>query len=185
MAPPAKIGEDAFRDNPKPRLTPGASALIAWRAGRLTYSSHGLRFSGGISQTEGLLMIDWGQVLEIVVAGAPAAAFMLVAGWLVWSVIRLVRGIRAAFRRRFPAKEQPPAPSSHRVRIEPVIDSGRTPDHEAHEGADHHDITRTLRALTERIEDLEMRVSSLRPSEGTAPRLRLVTDKDLVPSQPS
>jgi len=125
-------------------------------------------------------MVDWDTALEIAIAGAPAAAVTLLAVWLVWVVRRLVRGIKKAFRKdRRTAEPHRERSMGVRARIEPTL--GPVP-HADPSHADQDQLVESLRALTERVEELEQRLALVAqgPRTGQTP-LRLVKNDDLQP----
>jgi hypothetical protein len=125
-------------------------------------------------------MVDWDTALEIAIAGAPAAAVTLLAVWLVWFARRLVRGIRMAFRKdRRTAEPRPERSKGVGVRIEPTLEPvpHADPSH-----PDHDRLVESLRALTERVEELEQRLALVAQGQRTGQTpLRLVKNEDLQP----
>jgi hypothetical protein len=122
-------------------------------------------------------MVDWGRVLEIGMAGAPAVAFLLFAVWTLWFVRRLFRGLARLVSRE--PKDVPVQATSRNsaVRIEPVLEPVV-----ATSRADTHELAAAIQALMHRVEVLEQRLVTLsesRMSGKTA--LRIVRNEEVEP----
>lgn len=125
-------------------------------------------------------MVDWDTASEIAIAGAPAAAVTLLAVALVWVAWRLVWGIQMALRTdRRTAEPHRKRSKGVAMRIEPTLEPVSQADPS---NPDHDQLVASLRALTERVEELEQHLALVAPGPRTDPRpLRLVTNEDLQP----
>jgi hypothetical protein len=122
-------------------------------------------------------MVDWGRILEIGIAGAPAAAFLLFAAWSLWFVRRLFRGLARLVRRA--PRDVPVQDVSRKttMRIEPVLEpvAPASP-------VDARELAAAVQALMHRVEVLEQRLVTLsesRMSGKTA--LRIVRNEEVEP----
>jgi hypothetical protein len=124
-------------------------------------------------------MADWGRVLEIAIAAAPAVASLLLAVWVFWFVRRLCRGLARLFRREPSGIAAAPETSRRTAtRIEPDLDPvAVTP------GADARELAATVQVLMQRVEALEQRLAgSSEPRGSGKTALRVVRNEEVEPA---
>jgi hypothetical protein len=128
-------------------------------------------------------MISLDKVLEIAIAGAPAAAFILLVVWAIWFVRRLLHRIARFFRKEPQPDQAQPSVAGRPVRIEPVLEpTAFTQGTDAADSTIVRELKENVAALTRRVAALEERLA-LQP----APRdpghiLRVVKNDEGTPA---
>jgi hypothetical protein len=127
--------------------------------------------------------MDWNRAFELALAGAPAISVMLLGLAVVWSTMRMLKGIARLFRGKPADGEPEPARPRKAGRIEPVLAPVDEVVDRNDEAKSFDDLAGAVVSLGLRVDALERQLATMNP--GGAQQKRGFTINDGVASTPA